>query len=42
MQSLFPTTNQSINQLTIYLPTLTSKSTSARSKYERALNLQLQ
>ena len=29
------------NQSIIYLPTLSSKSTSARSKYKRALNLQL-
>ena len=28
------------NQSIIYLPTLSSKSTSARSKYEHALNLQ--
>ena len=33
--------NQSISISIIYLPTLTSMSTSARSKYERALNLQL-
>ena len=31
----------SINQSIIYLPTLTPKSTSARSKYARALKLQL-
>ena len=33
--------NQSINQSVIYLPTLTPKSTSARSKCARALKLQL-
>ena len=32
---------ESINQSIIYLPTLTPKSTSARSKYARALKLQL-
>ena len=32
--------NQSINQSLIYLPTLSSKSTNAHSKYKHALNLQ--